>query len=147
MSEIDFYLISDTIPKARLSFACKLLEKAYTKQHQIYVHTPDAATANQLNDMLWTFHDISFVPHQIVDEKTQDTPPPIVIGFSNDNPAKHHDILMNLDTNIPIFFKEFDRIIEIVSEDENQKNISRNKYKQYKQNGYEIKINDLKNRY
>ena len=145
MPRIDFYRIYDATLKARLVLACRILEKAYNQQHQTYVHTPDEATAHQLDDLLWTFHDTSFVPHGLSKEK-QATKPLIEIGFTNHKPTDHSDILLNLDTNIPPFFAEFERVIEIISEDEKQKENARNKYRQYKQQGYDIKINDLKDR-
>ena len=144
MPKIDFYVIHDTTPKASLILACRILEKAYIKNNKVYVHVPDEATAHQFDELLWTFHDISFVPHHLVYEK-HESKSPIEIGFTKDHkPIYHQDILLNLDTTIPPFFGDFERIIEIVSEDPKQKENARNKYRQYKQQGYEIKTNDIK---
>jgi DNA polymerase-3 subunit chi len=145
MPKIDFYRIYDATPKAILTLACKLLEKAYQQKNNVYVNTSDEPTAHQLNESLWTFHDTSFIPHQLLGEKHTPTPP-IEIGYESSYQPKHHDILLNLDTNIPPFFAEFERIIEIISEEEKQKENARNKYRQYNQQGYEIKIHDLKER-
>lgn len=142
MPKIDFYIIHDIDPKAVLKLACKILEKAHTQNNQVYIHTPDEATAHQIDDLLWTFHDTSFIPHQLIGARP--SPLPIEIGFAIEHkPDYHKDILLNIDANVPPFVGDFERIIEVVSDEPNQKEISRKKYRHYKQLGYEIKTNDL----
>lgn len=141
MPKIDFYRTHEAAPKAILIFACKVLEEAYHQNHTVYVNTQDEAAAHQMNELLWTFHDISFIPHHLLGEQHAIIPP-IEIGYESDYQPKHHDVLFNLDTNIPPFFAEFEKIIEIISEDEKQKENARNKYRQYSQQGYEINIHN-----
>ncbi len=140
MQQIDFYLILEA--NTKMSFACRLLEKVYKLGHQVYVHAHDAAAVHQFNDMLWIFRDISFIPHDIVN-KSPDITAPIQIGFS-ESPLNHHDIMLNLDEEVPEFYTQFQRIIEIVPQDEPSKEKARNKYRQYKNAGNNIKTHDLR---
>ena len=51
------------------------------------------------------------------------------------------DILFNLSREVPPYFSEFTRIIEIVSEEE--KNQSRNKYKFYKAQNCQLTLHNI----
>ena len=65
------------------------------------------------------------------------------IGWQEE-PSSHHDLLINLSTNIPPFFSRFARVAEIVTQDEIQLDISRKRFRFYQERGYDIKINDMK---
>ncbi len=112
MPSVDFYLISPEGPEARLLFACRLLEKAYLQQHQIYVQVEDTQKAQYLNSLLWTFREESFIPHSL-SEEAEATKAPIQIGCSTQLPF-HQDILLNLSPKIPAFHEAFKRILEII---------------------------------
>jgi len=142
MSRVDFYLIAADEAKALLGFTCQLLEKAYTLKHHIYVVVNDLAEADQLNDLLWTFHDISFVPHEMVTEDANNMTP-IQIGLINNAP-KSGDILLNLTPQMPGEIAGFERIIEVVPNDETKQAEARERYQQYKAQGRQIKTHDLR---
>jgi DNA polymerase-3 subunit chi len=139
---IDFYLIAGQTNNERLRFACRLIDKAYTQQHRVYVQVTDAATAHTMNDLLWIFRDVSFVPHDL-DGGEFATKSPVVIGF-RDNPNDHSDILVNLDTQIPKFFTDFERVVEIVHADKTLQQAMRNNYRYYRDQGLAIQTHDLR---
>src|SRR5688572_11838026 len=62
MSRVDFYVLSADAPDARLRYACRLAERAVEQGCQVYIQTPDV---QRLDDMLWTFSDGSFLPHEV----------------------------------------------------------------------------------
>jgi hypothetical protein len=62
-TQVDFYLLSDSEPRAALKTACRLAEKAYDQGLKVVVRTDSSAATAQLDDLLWTFSDRSFVPH------------------------------------------------------------------------------------
>jgi DNA polymerase III subunit chi len=141
MSKIDFYLIPETTKDGKFRFACRIAEKAYLQEHQIYIHTENEAATTLLDGLLWTFRDISFVPHNTAGEEIN---APIQIGFNDKPTTVHNDILLNLDINVPAFFPEFKRIIEIVPNDKELQNQARKRYKFYKDQGIEVQTHDLK---
>jgi DNA polymerase-3 subunit chi len=55
----------------------------------------------------------------------------------------HHDVLLNLADAWPPFFATFDRVLEIVSSDEQDKLLARGRYTFYKDAGYDIKVNAI----
>jgi DNA polymerase-3 subunit chi len=131
---VDFYLLEETAPDALWLTACRLLEKAYSKQHQVFVYCANQQDAEHLDELLWTFKPESFIPHHLQGEGPE-PPPPIQIGH-NSEPRGFQDILMNLSPTIPAFATRFARIIEIVSADEAAKAISREHFKAYRQQGF-----------
>lgn len=135
-NRIDFYLLSDDQPNAHWLVACRLLEKAYLKGHKVFVYCEHQHDAELLDELLWTFKDDSFIPHNLEGEGPQ-PPPAIHIGYSKE-PRGFNDILLNTSNSIPSFYTKFKRIIELVRNDEVQKEQSRIRYKEYKARGCEL---------
>lgn len=136
---IDFYLVDDEKPEARDLIACRLLEKAYLKGHRLFVLCDTQKEAESLDELLWTFREDSFVPHNLQGEGPE-PPPPIQIGYENE-PRGFNDILLNLSKEIPVFYTRFKRIMHLVNNE--QKELSRTHYKYYKSRGYELHIHNL----
>ena len=146
MPRVDFYLLSNE--SGMYKFACIMASKAWSAGNHVYMYTETEDTAKKLDDLLWTFRDISFVPHEIYNE-TENNEVPITIGFGNHFPS-HSQVMINLDYKIPEFAEKFSRIIEIVENNEKNKKVARQRYRQYKENDYEIhdhKIDNLKEMY
>ncbi|VEG90739.1 DNA polymerase III subunit chi [Legionella spiritensis] len=127
---VDFYLLKSGDLQTRWHLACRLLEKAYLRGHQIFVLCNNRQEAEHLDELLWTFKEDSFVPHNLQGEGPE-PPPPIQIGHAQE-PRGFNDILLNLSDEIPAFHNRFSRIMEIVLNDETAKEISRRHYRTYK---------------
>ena len=140
-TRIDFYLLSDDQPNAFWLVACRLLEKAYLKGHRVFVYCDNKQDAELLDELLWTFKDDSFIPHNLEGEGPE-PPPAIHIGYSKE-PRGFNDILLNATSQIPSFYSKFKRVIELVSNDEVKKEQSRARYKEYRVKGCELFIHSL----
>lgn len=140
MTRIDFYLLSEHDETARQFFACRLAEKAWQLNNRLLIHTADSTAGYAVDTMLWDFKAESFLPHATLPASQQT---PIHIGW-NDNTSPHHDLLINLSNTVPSFFSQFARVIEIVTQNEQQLATSRQRFRFYQERGYEIKINDMK---
>ncbi len=139
---VDFYLLNDTTPQADKLFACKLLEKAYYRGHRIFVHCAHQQDAFQLDELLWTFKDDSFVPHNLQGEGPE-PPPAVQIGYQPTAPRGYSDILLSLSGTIPSFHTQFQRLIEIVATDDAAKEIARSHFRAYRQLGYTLNTHTL----
>ena len=140
MPKIDFYILSEEQSSAADAFACRLTEKAYTLGHRIYLHTDNAASAKHLDNLLWTFRDGSFLPH----EMAATTPPesPIVVGYQA-VPEDQDDLLINL-ANTPLpELQRFSRVAEIVAGDESRRSAARERFRQYRDLGYELESHQI----
>lgn len=141
MPKLDFYVLSEGDSQTRFQLACRLTEKAYRNQHRVYIHTENEAAAHQLDELLWTYREESFLPHNLVGEGPDPTPP-IQIGFTL-KPENQRDILINLDMQIPSFYEQFNRVLEIVPNDPQFQERAREHYRIYRTKGYEITTHKL----
>jgi len=136
MTRISFYILKGSEAYDRQVFACRLIEKAYKQGHHIYIHTDNTEQAEQVNQTLWSFRADSFVPHQLMDgENTEHCP--VLIG-SNTKPPRLMDLLINLSTEQPDFFSQFERVAEFINDDQQLKIMGRERYRFYQQRGYEL---------
>lgn len=138
---VDFYLLASTEPQARGLVACRLLEKAYMKGHRVYVHCDNQQDAEWIDELLWTFRDDSFIPHNLQGEGPE-PPPPVQIGYQKE-PRGFSDILLNLSQSIPPFYTRFKRVMELVENEEVAKEHSRDRYKEYRAARCELQTHDI----
>jgi DNA polymerase-3 subunit chi len=139
VSRVDFYLLAPAKVDNRLTTACRLIEKAYAAGHQVFVLLPTAEQVAQMDTLLWTFRDISFVPHA---HSTSDSSAPVMLG--QNIPAEHtFQVLVNLTQAIAEGYASFQRIIEIISSDEQQRNQGRELYKRYRELGCDMHTHTL----
>lgn len=137
MTRIDFYRYAED----KLRFACRLAAKAYAKPARLVVWSPDAKRLADFDRNLWTWQSTSFVPHCRVDSPLAAETP--VLLASDGESLPHHEVLLNLGDEWPPFFSSFDRLLEIVSTDEADKERARERYSFYKKRGYDIQVNDV----
>ena len=129
-----FYILTQTTLKARDLYTCRLIEKAYAQERKIYIHTASLPEAQNFATQLWTFRDISFVPHEIYSQNSMPETP-VLIGY-NDAPPENKDILINLTAVIPPLYNQFVHIITVIPNDDQWKIPARQQYQTYKQQGY-----------
>jgi len=134
MTRIDFYVLDDTDPGKRLHTACRLIHKAYGLGHRVHVHTGSAGLSRQLDELLWTFRDTAFIPHQVQGE---DPDCPVQIAHDLE-PATAGQFLLNLDPQVPLFFSRFERVAEIVNQDPAVRDPGRERYRFYRDRGYDL---------
>jgi DNA polymerase III subunit chi len=65
--------------------------------------------------------------------------------FTKADDIAHYDLLINLDEQWPPFFARFERLVEIVGTDEDNKALARQRYKFYKERGYPLNTFDRAN--
>ncbi|MCM2296595.1 DNA polymerase III subunit chi [Rhodoferax sp.] len=120
----------------RLLYASRLLRKAAASGAQVGV-TADETTLRQFDQLLWTFSGTDFVPHCFQDAPMQVLAnSPIVLSQNPQTLAR--SILLNLGSDVPVDFEQFARIIEIVSEDADDKRQARNRWKRYASSACEL---------
>lgn len=157
-TRVDFYLLPTSTLDEAFRYACRLAEKSYLSKQSTFIWMNSKEEADRINGILWTFRDISFVPHRVVTE-THTSPPeaevPVQIGFKN-TPCSS-DVLINLTQGIPSFIltnigntqsesthPHWKRVIELVSDEPSALTESRKKYRIYTKNDCELVSHDLK---
>jgi DNA polymerase-3 subunit chi len=140
MTLIDFY---PHVPD-RLGIAARLCAKAYAAHGHVRVLTPDRATADTLDRMLWLHPALSFIPHCRMDSVIADeTPVWIDETLDHRGPAA---VLVNLHPETPPFFSRFARLAEIVGTDPDDVAAGRARFKFYRERGYELRTHNLAER-
>lgn len=143
MTQVDFYILSSSSDDARLTFACRLTEKAVANAHQVYLHSASSGEGQRLDKLLWTFSQGSFVPHRIADDEATDAAEPVLIGFGGEPAASRRDVLINLTDQVPDFFSSFARVAELVDEEPGRKAQGRERYRYYRDRGYPLKTHRI----
>ena len=137
MTAIDFYThVSD-----RLEVAAKLVAKALAQHGNVRVLTPDPATTDALDRLLWLHPPIGFVPHCRADSRlAAETPVWIDHALEHQGPAA---VLINLHAAPPPFFSRFERLVEIVGVGDEDAAAARERYRFYRERGYELRTHNL----
>jgi DNA polymerase-3 subunit chi len=131
-----FYILAEPALKARDLYTCRIIEKAYLAGHKVYVHVTDLEEAQNFDTQLWTFRDVSFVPHEIYNQNPE-SDAPVLVGY-NTAPNEKKDILINLTAETPSFYQQFNHIIEVIPNDDKLKKSARKKYKAYQEQDYQM---------
>jgi DNA polymerase III subunit chi len=137
MTQIDFY----TNVADKLHTACRIVAKAHSLGNRMLIYCPDAETAQRVDRALWTTPAIGFIPHCAASDALADVTP-IIIDYRGEEPLQDQ-LLLNLRPEWPPFFGRFERLIEIVSVDQEDRRTARERYKFYRDRGYEIRTHDL----
>lgn len=128
MTRIDFYEVAGD----ELTYACRIIEKAWRSGMAVYAHAADAGQAARLDEHLWVFRHDSFVPHALAEAGN---PAPVLIGHGA-APPPPHEALVNLSAEAPDFFEQFARVAELVPADKALREPSRKRYAFYQARGY-----------
>lgn len=139
MTRVDFYSNApDKLDLARL-----IIHKAYKQGLSIIVHSTDPATLNDLDQRLWAAPATSFLPHCRTDVPHA-AHTPVLLNDNTDMLNHTADVLVNLNATTPGFFSRFERLVEIVSTDEADKDAARLRWTYYKQRGYAMTNHDMR---
>ena len=127
---VDFYVSETAGAEARLRLACRVAEKAYLAKQNVVVLFDDAALLPKFDEMLWTFGDGTFVPHDAVTaEGVCDSPVALTTGPM---PAQHTDVLINLGNTVPARFENFTRVAEFLDGRPEVRAAGRERFKLYR---------------
>lgn len=138
MTEITFYTFADD----PLDVARRVAAKAYGQGKQVMLYAPDPAVADAIDRVLWTTPALGFVPHcRDTDALAAETP--VLIG-SNVDALRHADVMINLADAQPAGFARFERLVEIVGQDEPGREQGRARYRFYQSRGYALQTHDLR---
>jgi DNA polymerase-3 subunit chi len=86
MADIRFHTLSAAGGAARFRHACQLTEQAYLAGERVLVWLDGAADLAQFDQLLWTFGDRAFVPHEplAAEPKLAEAPVQLHAGSSLD---------------------------------------------------------------
>jgi len=115
---------------------CKIVKKYYKENYRIMILSSDLDLINDVDKLLWTFEQISFIPHCVQSNYDPDASVLLceekisskIIDYST------YKIIINLNNEEIFKTTNFEKIIEFVLPDDDHKSFSRKKYLAYKEN-------------
>jgi DNA polymerase-3 subunit chi len=141
VTRIDFYVLEAGAALSRDRVLCALVGKAYTQGQRVYIHAGSETEAERLDVLLWTFKDVSFLPHQRLDGAV-DPETLILIGVAGE-PAPGA-LMINMSEAAPPSVECFERVIEIVDGEPAARRRSRERWRGYSEQGYSLRIERLR---
>jgi DNA polymerase III subunit chi len=137
MTQIDFY----TQAADRLHTTCRLVAKARSQGLRVTVYCPDLELAGKLDRMLWAVPATGFLPHCTPEDPLAAVTPVLIDGSGDAH--LHDELLINLHVQWPASFSRYRRLAEIVSTGDEDRAQARERYRFYRDRGYEIRTHDL----
>ena len=137
----DFYLIQKERFRAEpLRLVCELAKRAFANSLPTLVLVRDRAQAEELDDLLWSFEPDAFIPHQIAGEDMEEEEADVLI-VPPDADAPMRPLVINLrDAAVE---GGFERVLEVVPADPAARDPLRERWRQYKARGFELKKHDM----
>lgn len=131
---VDFYVLPGSDERARYKLGCRLAEQAYLAGQRVFVWLDEPAALERFDELLWTFADRSFVPHELYAEPSQWEDTPVLLGCDR-QPLQPFHVLVNLGQTVPAAAAHAARIVELVDADEERRRAGRNRFRQYRDQG------------
>ena len=128
---VDFYVSDAAGAEARLRLACRVAEKAYLARQTVVVLFDEPALLPKFDEMLWTFGDGTFVPHDSVTAEGARCEAPVALT-TGPLPADHGDVLINLGNAVPERFEKFARVAEFLDGRPEVRAAGRERFKLYR---------------
>jgi len=137
MTSIDFYFNAAD----KLQVACRLASKAMAQGKRLLIYAPQADTAQRIDRMLWTWQATGFVPHCAAHDPLASETPVLIASAADAHAAC--DVLLNLAPDTPPAFERYERLLELVGQDEEDRRAARERYRFYRERGFRIADHDL----
>ena len=126
----------------KIAYACRLLRKASRQGGRVAVVAgPDLLQA--LDAALWSFSATDFVAHTLATQDVQVLAASPVLLLESALEAPHQQVLLQLGDTVPAGFERFERLIEVVTLEDDDRVLARQRWKHYAGRGYAVQRKDL----
>lgn len=133
MTRIDFH---SNVPD-KILYACRLVRKARAAGFRIVMQVQDGAQLAALDQALWTFSELDFLPHVRAGDALAPRTP-VILTEEDEAELPHYQILVNLSDVPPARFARFERMFEVIGADPGDLEAGRERYRYYRQRGYPL---------
>ena len=134
MKRADFYEVKGTHWELAL---CQLVERAHTGGHRVYVWTSSEADARRFDDLLWTFREESFVPHELwLGEGCVEDP--VAVGWRAGNPNNASCLALARDAS-PDEISGFAQVLDLAPVDlPSLREVARQRFRAFREAGLQV---------
>lgn len=141
MPQVDFYILHTQMKNVKERFACRLVDTIWHQGYRVYIHVPSLESAHQFDNLLWTFKQDSFIPHDIYPDVPHSLAA-VRIGYGTDT-CPETDVLVNLTEIIPAFYTGCQRVVEIIENNDMALEKGRERFRVYRDQGNSLKYHDI----
>jgi len=140
VTEVDFHFNATD----KVNHTCRLVRKAVGSGARVVVMAEDALLT-ELDAALWQFSAVEFIAH-CRDNAAPEmlVRSPVILAASGHATLPHQHVMINLGALVPPGFERFERLIEIVTESDNDRQAGRTRWRHYADRGYALKRHDLR---
>ncbi len=122
----------------RLQYACRVVRKVRAADLRVLVYARDADRLSRFDTALWTFSALDFVPH-VYAQSPLAPRTPVLLTPALDDESGACAVLVNLDDDVPpglpALGGRFERLIEIVSREDDDRDRARDRFRRYRDAG------------
>jgi DNA polymerase-3 subunit chi len=136
VDRVDFYVLDGDDARERWKFACRIVDKAFQAEQRVLVWFDDAANMQAFDELLWTFADRAFIPHEPAAAESDWEEAPVLLSHAQPPPSPA-DVLINLAAAVPDVATDCARAIEIIDADPTRRQAGRTRFKRYRELGVE----------
>lgn len=138
MTEVAFHF---NVPD-RTHYLCRLLRKVVGSGKRALVLLPSERMA-EVNHALWAFSQEDFIAHATTQDAASVQQRSLVLLAETVVDAGHAQVLINLRPDMPQGFDVFERVLELVGLEEDERLSARQRWRAYRQQGYALQQFDL----
>ena len=141
MPRADFYLIAKPrVLTEPLRLVCELARKAHDSGQPLLILARSEDQAEELDELLWSFDEDAYIPHQIAGmDEDDDITPVLIVPPGVDTPLR--PLLLNLRDEVAP--PPFERVLEVVPADPSARGPLRERWRQYQALGYALNKYDM----
>lgn len=146
MATATFYLVSADSPQATptgLEQYVVYLAQYFARQGaKVYVQGHDKPHAERLAERFWQVEPENFLAHNLIGEGPR-YGTHIEIGYPEVTPSRNRQLVINVADNHTTFANAFAEVVDFVPSEEKAKQQARERYKQYRQAGYQLQTIEI----
>lgn len=147
MANATFYIINPNSPQAEahgFGLYVVFLAQHFAKQGaKVYLNCEDKPQAESIAEALWQVDTKDFQAHNLVGEGPK-YGTNIEIGHQGVKPSWNRQLVINLADNKTTFANKFAEVVDFVPCEEKAKQLARERYKIYRQAGYQLQTIEIK---
>lgn len=145
MVQVSFYVLPTSNEAARQKLLLKILEKAYKAEEPTLLYSDNQELLRFLDRKLWEIPGIDFLPHAIIESEEDINEADFIYLSDKMWPFEERSLLINIHPIVPDDVKSglYPRVFEVITQDPQVLEESRNRYRLYRSLGFEIKTHKL----
>ncbi|MDN3608255.1 DNA polymerase III subunit chi [Vibrio ostreicida] len=146
MPKATFYIVNPDSPQDNIEgfdqYILFLAQHFSQQGAKVYINCHDQSHAERIAEVFWQVASQQFVAHNLVGEGPR-YGTNIEIGHQGVKPSWNRQLVINLAKNETTFANKFTEVVDFVSCEEKAKQLARERYKIYRQAGYQLQTLEI----